>query len=371
MQIDPDDWQRPGVDEIVRRTLEAAESGEGHVILLHDAGGDCTQTIAALPKLIAALREKGFEFVPVAQLLGQTRGQVMPLVLAGTRWRTWIDWAAFSFINLAATTIQWLFILGIELGVARLLFIGVLAVYQRYQRHHQRFAPDYALSVAVVVPAFNEEKVIVQTIASLLASDHPNHCEVIVVDDGSSDDTYAIARDTFADDPRVRVFTEPNRSKSAALNFGVTQAEVVVAMDADTVFSRDTISKLVRYFIDPRVGAVANNAKVGNRTNLMTRWQALEYITSQNLDRRAFDALNCISVVPGAVGAWRRDLILTTGGFTDETLAEDTDLTMTIRRMGYRIVYENEAVALTEAPDTVRGFIRQRYRWMFGTMQAV
>ena len=372
MQIDPDDWQRPGVDEIVRRTLAAAESGEGHVILLHDAGGDRSQTIAALPKLIAALRERGFEFVPVAQLLRQTRDQVMPLVPEQSRWQTWTDWAAFGFINLAATAIQWLFLLGIVLGVARLLFIGVLAVYQRRYRRRQHFDPDYAPSVAVVVPAFNEEKVIVQTIASLLASDHPTHFEVIVVDDGSSDGTYAVARDTFADDPGVRVFSEPNGGKPAALNFGVaqTQAEIVVAMDADTVFSRDTITKLVRHFIDPRVGAVAGNAKVGNRTNLMTRWQALEYITSQNLDRRAFDVLDCISVVPGAVGAWRRDLILTAGGFTNETLAEDTDLTMTIRRLGYSIVYEDEAVALTEAPDTVRGFIRQRYRWMFGTMQA-
>ncbi|WP_295389862.1 glycosyltransferase [uncultured Thiodictyon sp.] len=372
MQIDPDDWQRPGVDEIVRRSVAAAESGEGNIVLLHDAGGDRTQTIAALPKLIAALRERGFTFVSVAQLLGQTRDQIMPVVPAESRWQTWTDWAAFGFINLAATAIQWLFMLGIGLGVARLLFIGVLAVYQRYRRRGQAFDPDYAPMVAVVVPAFNEEKVIVQTITSLLASDHPSRFEIIVVDDGSPDATFRVARDTFADDPRVRVFTEPNAGKPAALNFGIaqTQAEIIVAMDADTVFARDTISKLVRHLADPRVGAVAGNAKVGNRTNLMTRWQALEYITSQNLDRRAFDVLNCVSVVPGAVGAWRRDLILTAGGFNHETLAEDTDLTLSIRRLGYAIVYEDEAVALTEAPDTVRGFIRQRYRWMFGTMQA-
>lgn len=371
MQIDPDDWQRPGVDEIVRRTLAAAESGEGHVILLHDAGGDRTQTVEALPKLIAALREHGFTFVPVAQLLDRTRDQVMPPIPAESRLETWTDRAAFGFINLAAKTVQWLFLLGIVLGVARLLFIGVLAVYQRYRRRPP-FDPDYAPSVAVVVPAFNEEKVVVQTIASLLASDHPTRFEVIVVDDGSSDGTYDAACEAFPDDPRVRVFRRPNGGKPAALNFGVAQtaAEIVVAMDADTVFARDTIGNLVRHFVDPRVGAVAGNAKVGNRTNLMTRWQALEYITSQNLDRRAFDVLDCITVVPGAVGAWRRELILAAGGFTHETLAEDADLTMTIRRLGRTIVYDDQAVALTEAPDTVRGFIRQRYRWMFGTMQA-
>ena len=372
MQLDPDDWQRPGVDEIVRRTIEAAKSGEGNVILLHDSGGDRSQTIAALPKLIDGLRAQGFEFISIAQLLGQTRDQVMPPVPAASRWQTWSDWAAFGFINLAANAIHWLFLLGIVLGVARLLFIGSLAVYQRYHRRHQRFDPNYAPSVAVVVPAYNEEKVIVRTIASLLAAEHPEGFEVIVVDDGSSDATYALARDTFADDPRVRVLTKANGGKPAALNFGVaqTQAEIVVALDADTIFTRDTIAKLARHFVNPKVGAVAGNAKVGNRTNLMTRWQALEYITSQNLDRRAFDVLDCITVVPGAVGAWRRELIVQAGGFTHQTLAEDADLTMTIRRQGYSIVYEDEAVAMTEAPDSPRAFIRQRYRWMYGTMQA-
>ena len=372
MQIDPDDWQRPGVDAIVSRTVAAAQSGEGHVILLHDSGGDRTQTLAALPRIIAALRAQGFEFVTLATLMGQTRDQVMPPVPPESRLRTLTDGAAFGLLNLGATAIRWLFVAGIGLGMARLFFIGVLALYQRQHRRRQTFAPDYAPAVAVVVPAYNEEKVIVQTIASLLASDHPQHFEVIVVDDGSRDGTYRAARDAFADDPRVRVFTRPNGGKPAALNFGVAQTEaaVIVALDADTVFARDTISRLVRHFADPRIGAVAGNAKVGNRINLMTRWQALEYITSQNLDRRAFDVLNCISVVPGAVGAWRRDLIVAAGGFTPETLAEDADLTLTIRRLGYTIVYEDGALALTEAPDTVRGFIRQRYRWMFGTMQA-
>jgi peptidoglycan-N-acetylglucosamine deacetylase len=375
MQIDPDDWQRPGVDEIVRRTLEDAQNGEGNVILLHDAGGDRSQTVAAIPKLVGALRAQGFEFVPVAQLLGQTRDQEMPPVPQADLRETltdWIDWAAFGFLNLAATTIQWLFMLGILLGVARLLFIGTLAVYQRVRRRREVFDPAYDPAVAVVVPAYNEDKVIVRTIASLLASDHPTRFEVIVVDDGSTDATLDAARAAFGDDPRVRIFTRPNGGKPAALNFGVgqTAADIIIALDADTLFARDTIARLVRHFADPIVGAVAGNAKVGNRINLLTRWQALEYITSQNLDRRAFDVLDCITVVPGAVGAWRRALILQAGGFTPQTLAEDADLTMSIRRLGYSIRYDEGAVALTEAPDTVRGFIRQRYRWMFGTMQA-
>ena len=372
MQIDPDDWQRPGVDEIVRRTVEGAELGEGNVVLLHDAGGDRTQTVQAIPKLVKALHERGFEFATVADLLDRGRDDIMPPVTPEGMGQTWLDWAAFSVLNLLAVTIHWLFLIGIVLGIARLLFIGTLALYRGWHKRRRVYGVTYAPSVAVIVPAFNEEKVILQTIASLLASDHPDRFEIIVVDDGSSDRTYPLARDTYANEARVRVYTKPNGGKPAALNFGLTetQAEIVVALDADTVFTRDTISKLVRHFADPRVGAVAGNAKVGNRRNILTYWQALEYITSQNLDRRAFDALNCITVVPGAVGAWRREPVARAGGFSDATLAEDADLTLAIRKLGYSVVYEDEAVALTEAPDTVRGFVRQRFRWMYGTMQA-
>jgi cellulose synthase/poly-beta-1,6-N-acetylglucosamine synthase-like glycosyltransferase/peptidoglycan/xylan/chitin deacetylase (PgdA/CDA1 family)/spore germination protein YaaH len=372
MQIDPDDWERPGVDEIVRRTVAEAERGEGNMILLHDSGGDRSQTVAAIPKIVGALRSRGFQFVTVSDLLGRSRDEVMPLLPPENQWQTWLDGAAFGLINWTATAIHWLFLIGIVLGIARLLFIGTLALYQRWGRRRAVFDPAYAPSVAVVVPAHNEEKVIIQTMTSLLAGDHPASFEIIVVDDGSSDATAALVKETFVAHPQVRVYTRPNGGKPAALNFGIAQtaAEIVVALDADTVFSRDTILKLVRHFADPKVGAVAGNTKVGNRINLLTRWQALEYITSQNLDRRAFDVLNCITVVPGAVGAWRRELIEQAGGFTASTLAEDTDLTLAIRKRGYAIVYEDEAIALTEAPDTVRGFIRQRYRWMFGTMQA-
>jgi cellulose synthase/poly-beta-1,6-N-acetylglucosamine synthase-like glycosyltransferase/peptidoglycan/xylan/chitin deacetylase (PgdA/CDA1 family)/spore germination protein YaaH len=372
MQIDPDDWQRPGVDEIVQRIVSMAERGEGNVILLHDSGGDRSQTVQAVPLIIQVLRSRGFQFVTVSELLGRSRDEVMPPVPPDSLWQIWTDRLAFGVLDLAAVVIHWLFLLGIVLGIARLMFIGVLAVYQRWFRRSPVYDTAYSPSVAVVVPAYNEEKVIIQTVTSLLACDLSSQLEIIVVDDGSSDTTYSAAKSAFAGHPRVRVFTQPNGGKPAALNFGIaqTQAEIVVALDADTVFTRDTIAKLIRHFADPQIGAVAGNAKVGNRINLLTRWQALEYVTSQNLDRRAFSVLNCITVVPGAVGAWRRELIERAGGFDQSTLAEDADLTMAIRKLGYAIVYEDEAIALTEAPDTVRGFIRQRYRWMFGTMQA-
>ncbi len=372
MQLDPDDWKRPGTDEIVKRVVDAAESGEGNIVLLHDSGGDRTQTVEAIPRIVAELRQRGFEFVTIAQLLGRNRDAIMPPVPPEEQVRSWFDGAAFAVINWTGAALDWLFVLGIVLGIARLLFVGGLAIYQRWRQRHAVFDPAYAPSLAVVVPAFNEERVIVQTITSLLACESPRSFEIIVVDDGSRDATYRVASEAFRNDPRVRVFTQANGGKPAALNFGFaqTRAEIVVALDADTVFTRDTISKLVRHFQNPQVGAVAGNTKVGNRINLLTRWQALEYITSQNLDRRAFDVLNCITVVPGAVGAWRRELVEAAGGFKNDTLAEDADVTLAIRKGGSVIVYDDEAIALTEAPDTVRGFIGQRYRWMYGTMQA-
>ena len=144
----------------------------------------------------------------------------------------------------------------------------------------------------------------------------------------------------------------------------------MVTIDADTEIEPDAISKLVRHFSDPKVGAVAGNVKVGNRSRWLTRWQALEYITSQNMEKRAFDLLNCITVVPGALGAWRKKAIETAGGITADTVAEDADLTIAIRRLGWRISYDEEAIAWTEAPETAGQLIRQRFRWTFGTLQS-
>jgi len=193
----------------------------------------------------------------------------------------------------------------------------------------------------------------------------------VVVDDGSKDGTAEVAAAAFGADPRVTVIQKENGGKASALNVGLEHAtgEVIVALDADTLFDRNTIARLVRHFGDPNVGAVAGNVKVGNATNMLTRWQAIEYITSQNFDRRAYDLLNCITVVPGAVGAWRREAVERAGGYSSQTLAEDTDLTWTIRKLGYRIVTENDALAYTEAPDNLRGLAKQRFRWAFGTLQ--
>ncbi len=370
MLIDPGDWYHPGVDVIVKRVLEGAELHKGNVVLLHDGGGDRSQTVIALPLIIEGLEAKGFKLVGVSELMGLTRDQVMPKVPPSERLITGVDDLFFMIVGAFIWTLSLLFVLGIVLGVARLCFIGLMAVIEKFQRKPEP-APGFAPPVSVIVPCYNEEKVVVATVEALLGSDYPDF-EVIVVDDGSKDSTYAKAVERFGAEARVRLFTKPNQGKAAALNFGIASArgDIVVALDADTIFEPSTLRELVNPFADENVSAVAGNAKVGNRVNLHTWYQALEYITGQNLDRRAFGALNCITVVPGAVGAWRKNLVTGAGGFSADTLAEDADLTFSLLEKGTRVLFAERARGWTEAPDTVKGFMRQRFRWMYGTMQA-
>jgi cellulose synthase/poly-beta-1,6-N-acetylglucosamine synthase-like glycosyltransferase len=171
------------------------------------------------------------------------------------------------------------------------------------------------------------------------------------------------------------VVTKPNGGKAAALNFGLEHLRddetIFVGMDADTIIACDAVSHLVPHFLNENIGAMAGNAKVGNRVNLWTRWQALEYITSQNFERRALDLLGAVSVVPGAIGAWRVSAVREVGGYHFDTVAEDADLTMSLLERGYRVEYEDLALAFTEAPMTANGLMRQRFRWSFGILQAV
>jgi cellulose synthase/poly-beta-1,6-N-acetylglucosamine synthase-like glycosyltransferase/peptidoglycan/xylan/chitin deacetylase (PgdA/CDA1 family)/spore germination protein YaaH len=371
-KIDPSDFDKSDGTEIARRVVDAVRKNQGQIVLLHDAGGDRNQTVKALPLLIDQLRGLGYELVTVSNLMERSRDEVMPPLTGEKKVQAVINRQAFRLMHYASKVLSWLFFAATVLGVGRLAFVAILAVVDKRINGKKPIVPHSLPDVAVIVPAYNEEKVIVQTIASLIASTYAGRLKILVVDDGSRDRTYDCARRAFAGEARVRVFKTPNGGKPAALNFALqhTSAPIVVTLDADTVFHRDTVAKLIRHFADECVGAVAGNAKVGNRINVLTRWQALEYVTSQNLDRRAFNLLNCITVVPGAVGAWRRELIEQLGGFNPTTLAEDADMTIAIGKAGYKVVYDEEAVALTEAPDTIRSLVRQRYRWMFGTAQA-
>ncbi len=382
-KIDPNDWHdnpRRTADQIVQDVMsnlppcEASNLKCGNIILLHDGGGNRSETVKALPVIIDQLRAKGYELVPVSELLGKTRADVMPPLSRREQWAAWVDSLSFALFSGLSMLIIFVFFVGDVLMSARLVLIGALAIFDRVRRRPP-LDPTYQPAVAVLIPAYNEEKVIERTVRSALDSDYP-HLRAIVIDDGSTDSTLEVCREAFKKeiaDGRVTVLTKPNSGKAAALNYGLeyVNEDLFVGIDADTLIAPDAISKLVPHFADPRVGAMAGNAKVGNRVNLWTRWQALEYITSQNFERRALNTLNAVSVVPGAIGAWRTAAVLAAGGYHHDTVAEDADLTMALLEAGYRVNYEDRALAYTEAPTTANGLMRQRFRWSFGIMQAV
>ena len=383
-KLDTNDWNEhphKSPAEITQSILDQLEimktkpQFRGSIILLHDGGGDRSATVAALPMLIDTLRERGYSIVPVSALMGKTTAQVMPRLTFPQYLRALPDSIAFSSLAIVGSFIVMVFFVGDILMSARLVLVGILAVIDRLRRPHAAASPGFNPRVAVLIPAYNEEKVIVRTIRSVLNSDYAN-LHVIVIDDGSSDNTFEVAREAYAGEiaaGRVQVVTKPNGGKAAALNYALDRLteEVYVGIDADTVIAPDAISKLIPHFEDLAVGAVAGNAKVGNRVNLWTRWQALEYITSQNFERRALDLFNVVTVVPGAIGAWRTGPVKAVGGYPINTVAEDADLTMALLELGLKVVYEDRALAYTEAPIDAKGLMRQRFRWSFGTLQAI
>jgi cellulose synthase/poly-beta-1,6-N-acetylglucosamine synthase-like glycosyltransferase len=375
-RLDPHDWGEPGgvppapVSVIVQRVVEQARQGAGNIVLLHDGGGSRPHTIEALPGIIDGLRAAGFDLVLASDLIGQSRAQVMLPLNFNERMLARTDALIFNLYEWLRLGMAWIFIVGIALVSGRALIIGLLALVEKLRAREPQH-PDFEPPVTVLIPAYNEEAVIIQTVTAALASDYLA-LEIIVVNDGSADRTGELLDAHFDHDPRVRIIHQSNRGKSAALTRALleAQSDILVTIDADTSIAPNAVASLVRHFYAPHVGAVAGNVKVGNRNRWLTRWQALEYITSQNLEKRAFDLLNCIPVVPGALSAWRAEAIRSAGGFTSDTVAEDTDLTIAIRRNGWRIVYDEDAIGWTEAPETAEALIRQRFRWTFGTLQS-
>jgi cellulose synthase/poly-beta-1,6-N-acetylglucosamine synthase-like glycosyltransferase/peptidoglycan/xylan/chitin deacetylase (PgdA/CDA1 family) len=383
-KIDTSDWDehpRRSPEEMIRTVfywldlMKTKPQFRGSIILLHDGGGDRQATVDALPVLIDTLRAHGYTIVPVSALMGKTTAEVMPRLTFYQRLRALPDSLAFSSLAFVAKFIVLVFFLGDILMSARLVLVGIFAVIDRLRKPHSQASPGYNPRVAVLIPAYNEEPVIVRTIRSVLNSDYKN-LHVIVVDDGSLDRTAEVAREAYAADiaaGRLQVFSQPNGGKASALNYALDRMneEIYIGIDADTVIAADAISKLIPHFEDPRIGAMAGNAKVGNRVNLWTRWQALEYITSQNFERRALDLFHVVTVVPGAIGAWRTAPVKAAGGYPLNTVAEDADLTMNLLEQGYKVDYEDRALAYTEAPCNVNGLMRQRFRWSFGILQSV
>ena len=362
--LDSDDWRRPGVDHIVANATPSGSAGQ--VLVMHDAGGDRTQTVAALGKLLPRLTTQGFTFATV----GDAVGMASPMRPA-SRTSAGLGLAlivALRFIDWLMTAITWLLYACGALSVARAIAVVVAA--RRHQRLRTRpWGQPVTEPASVIVPAYNESAGIEATVRSLVASDHP--VEIIVVDDGSSDGTADIVEALGL--PAVRVIRQANAGKPAALNTGLAASShpLVIMLDGDTVFEPDAVRILLQPFADPAVGAVSGNAKVANRGGLLGRWQHIEYVVGFNLDRRLFDLAECMPTVPGAIGAFRHEALDRVGGVSDLTMAEDTDLTMALARDGWRVVYEERAKAWTEAPASLSALWRQRYRWCYGTLQAM
>ncbi|MET7323836.1 glycosyltransferase [Streptomyces sp. NPDC005549] len=380
IDTDSDDWKRPGVSKIVE--WATPEDGEGASVLFHDAGGERSQTIAALPKYIEKMKAKGYTFTTVSgataeqrpQQPGGSGGGLQAAHHKATGATLYEGKALIAAVAVAEWTVPALSAGLVIVGVAvmgRFAMMLVLARRHHRQRNRRRFGwgPPVTRPVSVIVPAYNEKECIEATLRSLARSTHP--VEIIVVDDGSTDGTAEIAESLGL--PGVRVVRQANAGKPAALNNGVRHAryDIVVMMDGDTVFEPDTVRHLVQPFADPAVGAVAGNAKVGNRRTLIGAWQHIEYVMGFNLDRRMYDLLRCMPTIPGAIGAFRREAVLQVGGMSDDTLAEDTDITIALHRAGWRVVYEEHARAWTEAPGALGQLWSQRYRWSYGTMQAL
>lgn len=376
--IDTTDWE-PNItaESIVRNVKQQLPLGS--IILMHDAGGDRSQTVQALPQIIQMLKQAGYRFETVSELMHKTSDQVMPAVHKTDGFYQPFDHAAFTTLKVLRDSYTTFLYVSIGIGCIRVLFLMYFSYkqfeWQRRRRRLQNYAviaEDFQPTVTVVIAAYNEEEVINKTIASVLESDYPD-LEIIVIDDGSTDHTAEVVMRDFGHLPYVHVITKPNEGKTAAVNVGYQEAlgEIIVSIDADTMITEDTISLMVRHFVDEEIAAVSGNVKVGNVHNLLTLWQHVEYITGFNLERRAFDQLNSIPVVPGAIGAWRRSAVEEAGYFQHDTLAEDTDITLTLLRLGYRIQYEDRALAYTEAPSDLKSFIKQRTRWIYGTLQCL
>lgn len=282
--------------------------------------------------------------------------------------------------------------LGWVIWIAMLIVVGVYLLYAplaiafeiraRLRRNREfGLAPqsddDVGPLVSIVVPGYNEEKVLAPCVASIVASNHRN-LEVILVDDGSDDDTAALMSRLAATDPRVRFVPQPNGGKGSALNRGAIEAagDILMFVDADGLFTPDTITEMLRGFEDPHVGAVCGSDRPVNLDRIQTRFLSIISYVGTGFVRRALHMLNVLPVVSGNVGAFRRAALMDVrvrgmGPLRTDTVGEDLELTWRMRLAGWRIAFAPRAIVYAESPSTMRGLWRQRVRWARGLLQAL
>jgi cellulose synthase/poly-beta-1,6-N-acetylglucosamine synthase-like glycosyltransferase/peptidoglycan/xylan/chitin deacetylase (PgdA/CDA1 family) len=374
--FDTSDWQQHRAAGMARIGTPELD-GTNHTLLLHDAGGDRQATLDYVRKLIPLGKAAGYSFHTMPQMNPELQPRVAPVepsvydevvLLASRLLSVWPGRLGFALCALAVVSVVLSGVANVSLALVRRL---------RRRRRMPRGDPDLVgLGVSVVISAYNEARVIADTLRSVLATRDCPQLEILVVDDGSTDDTAPIVVRLAADDPHIRLIQQPNRGKAAALNRAFVEArgDIVVTLDADTLFTQDTVANLVRHFAtdrEQRIAAVAGVVKVGNRRNLLTRWQALDYITQIGVERAAQETLGAIMIVPGACAAWRRAAVIAVGGYPSRTLAEDFDLSLELQRRRFTIVQDDEAVCYTEAPETLKALLKQRTRWMFGSLQTL
>lgn len=260
----------------------------------------------------------------------------------------------------------------ITLRYLALMFFSIIKTIQRTTQVDRQKRAD--LKVSIIVPAYNEEVVIEKSILSIMDQTYPN-IEIVVVDDGSKDYTYAKAKALEFDDgiSSLVVLTKPNGGKAKALNFGIehSRGDLIMVVDADSKLSSDAVELMVGYFHDAKIAAVAGSVYVSNRDNTLTRLQALEYIQGLNMVRNGQAFFKLVNIIPGPIGMFRKSAIAQVGGYDSDTFAEDADLTMKLITQGYKIDFEPEAFAYTEAPDELLDLIKQRYRWTRGILQSI
>jgi cellulose synthase/poly-beta-1,6-N-acetylglucosamine synthase-like glycosyltransferase len=242
----------------------------------------------------------------------------------------------------------------------------------REQIADQRDASDLSAPlVTVAIPAWNEADNIQETMQSALALEYPHdRLELIVVNDGSADQTEALARQTAAENAirRVTVLSQPNRGKGAALNAALHAArgEYFAPMDADSIIRQDALRRMMPRFTDPGVAAVLPLMKVRNPRTLLQKIQWCEYLLSA-FYKRLMAALDCISIIPGPFAIYRTHILMSLGGFDENNITEDVELTLRLQRHHYKIAQVFGTEVRTTGPATWRQFRRQRNRWYKGT----